>query len=196
MFTIASIVEGEGELKSVPILIHRIKEIVAPGILLRTPNPIRVSRSLVVKPNEFEKYLNIAAQKAGRDGRILVLLDADDDCPRKLAADLRERVHASHSDRVVSVVLAKSEFESWFIASVESIAGKFSIQSDCKCPSNPERIRNAKGWLSRHMVQNAHYRPLAHQSKMSREFNMDIARKQSPSFDKFWRDIEALLLQY
>lgn len=195
MPTIASIVEGHSEVDSVPILIHRIKEVVAPEGFVRTPHPIRVSRNSIIKLGVFEKYLELAAHDSGRGGRILVLLDADDDCPKELAEDLRERARTSRSDRIVRVVLAKSEFESWFVASIDSIAGEFSIERDLQHPTNPEGIRDAKRWLSQRMLQGESYRPTFHQPKIARIFDMDLARIRSRSFDKLWRDIEALILE-
>lgn len=196
MLTIASIVEGHSEVESVPILIHRIKNIVAPMSLVRTPGPIRVPRDSIIKPHVFETYMDLAAHKSGQGGRILVLLDADDDCPKELAEALLERASSTRSDRVVRVVLAKSEFESWFVASIDSIAGKFSIDRNCKYPTNPESIRDAKRWLSQRMSRKDSYQATFHQPRMARIFDMNIARMRSPSFDKFWRDIEALLLEH
>lgn len=193
MITIASIVEGQSEIDSVPILIHRIREIVAPQVLVRTTHPIRVPRQSVIKPENFEKYVDLAARESGHGGRILVLLDADDDCPIELAGDLLERARISRSDRTVSVVLAKAEFESWFLASINSIVGKFSIERDCKRPTDPEGIRDAKRWLSKSMLKGHSYQSAIHQPEIARVFDMNLARINSPSFDKFWRDIEALI---
>lgn len=193
MITIASIVEGKSEFHSVPILIHRIKEIVAPEGLVRTLDPIRVSRKSVIKPKTFENYVNLAARDSGHGGRILVLLDADDDCPKELAEDLLGRARISRSDRMISVVLAKSEFESWFLASIDSIVGKFSIGRECTRPTSPETIRDAKRWLSQRMLKGKSYHSMTHQPEMARVFDMNLARRNSPSFDKFWRDIEALI---
>ena len=44
MPTIITIVEGDGEVQAVPILIRRIAEVVTPGSFPDVPKPIRVRR--------------------------------------------------------------------------------------------------------------------------------------------------------
>ena len=44
--------------------------------------PIRVRRDQFLnRDKEFSRHLSLAAGKCGEDGWILILLDADDDCP-------------------------------------------------------------------------------------------------------------------
>ena len=93
MPTIITIVEGDGEVQAVPILIRRIAEVVTPGSFPDVPKPIRVRRDGILKPGEIERSVEFAADQAGPDGRILILLDTDDDCPRDLAP--RRGVQAS-----------------------------------------------------------------------------------------------------
>lgn len=64
----------------------------------------------------LEKTVTFAARKVGPSGRILIIIDADDDCPATLGPELLQRVQEARPDRQISVVLAKSEFESWFLA--------------------------------------------------------------------------------
>lgn len=72
--------------------------------------------------------LERAVERAGRGlrspGVVSIVIDGDDDCPKELAPVLLERATRAAGGRwPVGVVLAKSEFESWFIAAAESIAG-------------------------------------------------------------------------
>ncbi len=78
---IASIVEGKGEVDAVPILLRRIAERVAPSSAVQVPRPIRVKRQQILKAGELERAVEIAARRTGVDGAILILLDADEDCP-------------------------------------------------------------------------------------------------------------------
>jgi hypothetical protein len=136
MLRVAPIVEGHGEVRLVPELIRRIAEHSAPSTRLQVLPAIRVSRTKVVKPNVLERYVDLAARKSMPDGRILVLLDADRDCPMQLASSLLSRARAARSDRLISVVIAKAEFESWFLASANSIAGVRGIDMGCHgCPA-------------------------------------------------------------
>ena len=111
MLEIVSIVEGQGEVESIPILLRRIAADVAPGVMLRIPRPIRVPRQRIVKSGELERIVRIAAKTHGTAARILILLDADDDCPATLGPELLQRATATRPDRTVRVVLANSEYE-------------------------------------------------------------------------------------
>ena len=71
MPTIITIVEGDGEVQAVPILIRRIAEVVTPGSFPDVPKPIRVRRDGILEPGEIERYVELAADRAGPDGRIL-----------------------------------------------------------------------------------------------------------------------------
>jgi hypothetical protein len=56
----------------------------------------------------------LVARDTGPGAPILVVADADDDCPATLGPTLLGR--ARRTDRAVAVVLAKRELESWFIS--------------------------------------------------------------------------------
>ena len=116
MLRISSIVEGHGEVEAVPILLRRIAERVAPGSVVYFPRPIRVKRQQILKVGELERAVGLAARQAGADGGIFVLLDADSDCPKRFAPKLLQRATAARRDRDIRVVLAKMEYEAWFLA--------------------------------------------------------------------------------
>ena len=191
MLRIVAIVEGHGETEAVPVLLQRISALVAPGIVLNV-RTLRVPRDRIVKANVLERTIETAAQTSGEVPRILVLLDADDDCPREVGPALLRRAQAARSDREIKVVLAKSEFEAWFLASIGSLAGRHGVAANVNRPVDPEAIRDAKGWLSHVMPRNQPYKPTRDQVRFARTFDLDAARSV-PSFDKLWRDVCTLL---
>ena len=146
----------------------------------------------MVKPGELERRLNSLAGRTGRDGRILVLLDADEDCPAVLGPDLLKRARSARSDRAVRVVLAKAEFESWFLAAAASVGGHCGLNERIEAPDNPESIRDAKHWLARQMSPGKGYYPARELVTLTRRFDLQAARS-APSFDKMWRDVAALV---
>lgn len=156
------------------------------------PRPIRVPRDRVVKSGQLERAIHLAALRAGQRGRILVLLDAETDCPAILAPRLMERARETRPDRETRVVLAKSEYESWFLAAAGSVAGRRDIVATLTSPEDPESIRDAKGWLSARMPPGRSYRPTLDQAALTARFDLDTARN-APSFDKLWRELEGLL---
>ncbi len=191
MLTIASIVEGHGEVEALPILLRRIAETVTPATPILVPRPIRVKRQRVVKLGELERYVQLAGVRAGDGGAILILLDAEKDCPATLGAELLQRARRARPDRSIRTVLAKAEYESWFIAAVESVVGRPDLA--ITPPMDPESIQDAKGWLSRNALSRGTYRPTRHQARFTAALDLDAARS-APSFDKLWRDVASLLL--
>ncbi len=90
----------------------------------------------------------------------------------------------------LAVVLARSEFESWFIAAAESLRGRCGLPDDLEAPRDPEAIRGAKEWLGRHMRRR--YVETLDQPALTALFDLDAARR-ADSFDKCRREIERLL---
>jgi hypothetical protein len=84
------------------------------------------------------------------------------------------------------VALAHREFESWFIAAIHSLRGVRGLQPDLQAPADPERIRDAKGWLSARM--DVAYDPVTHQIEFARKIDLSRACA-SPSFDRLYRYI-------
>ena len=124
---IACVVEGHGEVEAVPILIRRIAARVDPALSILVRRPLRISRSQIARVGELERAIELAARQVGRQGGILVLIDSDDDCPAELGPELLGRARKARSDLPIGVVLAKREFEGWFLASAESLRGKRGI---------------------------------------------------------------------
>ena len=90
-------------------------------------------------------------------------------------------------------MLAKQEYESWFIAAIESLSGMRDLKENLIAPANLEEIRDAKGWLSKQMTTNMKYKPRIHQLQLSQAFDMQFARSRSDSFDKFYREVTRLI---
>jgi hypothetical protein len=88
--TIACVVEGHGEVPGLPKLLHRIAR--GQSIPdLRTPLPFRRNRGSLVRPGGIEAAVKAMAQQITEDGGVLVVLDADDDCPADLGPALLRR---------------------------------------------------------------------------------------------------------
>jgi hypothetical protein len=192
---IACIVEGHGELEAVPIVVRRIAQAIDPRLAIQLGHPLRIPKSRLVKPGELERAVEIAARRVGIAGGILIILDSDDECPARLGPELLVRAKKVRSDLPIRVVLAKREFEAWFLAAAESLQGKRGLAQDLTCPSDPESIRGAKEWLTGHMVEGQRYVETLDQSALASVFDLADARR-APSFDKFYRDVIGLLQHF
>lgn len=194
IFSVAVIVEGHGELSAMPVLLRRMVATIDPARSVRIAPPIRIPRSLAVKPGELERRVELAARRVKADaGAVVVLLDADDDCAATLGPDLLERMRSQRRDVPSAMVLAVREFEAWFLAAATSLAGKRGLTPDLAPPPEPDEVRDAKGWLQDRRTDGLAYSPTVDQPALAGAFDMAQARHASPSFDKLWRDVERLL---
>ena len=189
---IGCIVEGESEVETVPLLIRRIAANLYPELPIVVLPPIRRPRNQVVKENELERAVEFVARQIGGQGAIFIIFDGDDDCPAELGPALLRRASQVRSDLPIAVVLAKHEFEAWFLAAAESLRGRRGLRNNLNSPDNPEAIRDAKGWLSQCMRNSRKYRETRDQPALAALFDIEQAR-QADSFDKCYRDIVRLL---
>ncbi len=190
--TIASVVEGHGDVQALPVLLRRIAAEVDPGSNLWVPRPFRINRSGLVRPGRMEAVVQTLGDWVTGAGGVLVLIDADEDCPADLGPSLSERAQTARPDKNVAVVLANREFEAWFLASAPSLAGRRGLPEVLESPTDPESIAGAKEWLS-HRMPDAPYKETSDQAAFAAVFDTKAARAKAPSFDKLWREAERLI---
>lgn len=184
-----SIVEGDGEVRALPLLLRRIAQWRMPETFVDVPTPIRVPKDRFLNRHEqFARYLTLARDKAQPDGRVLVLLDADDDCPKDKAAEILARAKLVVPDVRLSVVLANREFEAWFIAAAESLAGVRDFRPLPKdLTMDAERPRDAKGWMAVRMPTG--YGETTDQPAFAACMDVGQAYERSRSFRKLCKEL-------
>lgn len=185
---ILPIVEGHGEVTAVAILIRRIVAQYAPDVYVHVGQAIREKRTRLIQPGGVERVVELAARQTTPADGILILLDADDDCPREIAEQLLARAKAARPDRSIAVVVANREFEAWFLAAARSLRGKRGLADDLEPPADPESIRNAKGWLADRTPHGFSYKPTVDQPALTQLFDLDQACA-ARSFRKFVKDV-------
>jgi len=191
---VACVVEGHGDTRAVPVLVRRIAAEVDPALSVHIPEPVRVPRYRLVKAGELERAVVLATRKLSAPGAVLILVDSEDDCPRFLGPALLQRAALVYRAGPVAVVLAKYEFEAWFLAAAESLRGRRGLPSDIEAPPHPERIRAAKGWLASRMAAGQTYSETQDQAAFAAVFDLQAARRAG-SFDKCYRDIVRILTE-
>lgn len=192
--SIASVVEGEGEIAALPIVLRRLMS----NMAIWNANihrPFLMNRGKLVKQGGLEAAIEGLARRlpAAVSGGILVVIDADDDCPAELGPTLLRRAQAARPDRRIAVVLANREFEAWFLAAAPSLGGRAGLPVGLPTPEDSERPRDCKSWLSHHRNDGGSYRPRVDQAALADVFDLELARRNAPSFDKFCRDINYLV---
>lgn len=189
--SIATIVEGQSEVESVPVLLRRI----LPGCLgasdVDVVRPFRVSRTRITRPHELERAVKQTLRDRPNVEAILVLLDADDDCPATLGPALAQRGQQV-SAKPVAVVLAMRELEAWFLGAKRSLRGVRGIRDDAEPPPNPEAIRGAKESLS-HNMTGRRYLEVDDQPALADRMDLEAAKAACPSFARLVREVTRLV---
>jgi hypothetical protein len=208
-YVIVPIVEGFGEVAAVPVLIrrwlrHRKFHI---NIDVHVEGPVRASGvgALKVPHNEddelgIEHYVEIALLR--RPDIILVILDADEDCPRTLGPSLLARARKLvPTDYPIGVVVANREYEAWFLAAFPSTRFRDGLSDQgftLTRRSLPrgvdiERIADCKGYVAT-LLSLKKYEPTIHQAKLTEflPFSIGMSRR-SRSFRKLLKELDSLM---
>ncbi len=197
--TIAAIVEGHGEVSAVPILLRRLASEVQ-CYELDVPTPIRCRRSKIVRQggsvhvDALAHSVELAARKLRHkeSGSILVLLDAEEDCPAQLGPAITGAVARARPDVRASVVLAKRMYEAWLMASAASLRADGRLPADAPNPTDPEGIVNPKRTLSRWFPVGHRYSERVDQPALTATFDLDQAGA-CPSFVKLRKEVHRLI---
>jgi len=172
-----------GEATALPSLAARILALAGRSDWKVPRDAIRLPRGLLVDERKasplrpprkegFEKAVGVA--RAQGASALVVLVDADDDCPVSFGPPAAALFHGLAGKAVMAV----REFETWLLLnhSPQDLANA-GVKS-------PERIRDAKKALAR-LVPG--YLPTTHQLQLARSIDIDQLRGRSKSFDKFAR---------
>lgn len=192
---VAPIVEGHGEDAAVRTLLQRAWSEVLCGEHLEVIKPIRVKRTKIGEKEELSRAIDLAALKldsvsTSGSSLILILLDAEEDCPKDFVPGFLGLARGLRADRDIACVLANPEYETWFVAAASSLAKYLDLAGDEEPPSAPEDSRQGKGWIQRHF-RGVKYSPSVDQPAMTAAMDLKLCRAKSPSFDKLCRELEA-----
>src|SRR5207302_6426600 len=97
-----------------------------------------------------------------------------------------------HADVNISIVIAKREYEAWFLAAARSLAAQRGLAEQLDSPVDPESVQGAKEWLTARMPSDQSYSPTRHQAAYSDLMDLAEARK-ARSFRKFEKELARLL---
>jgi hypothetical protein len=179
---IQPIVEGQGDEAAVPVLLRRLRD-VAQAWGLEVGKPHRRRRTQLVKKDPLQTAVQVAARQPDCAG-ILIIFDADDDCPKELAPTLEQWALEAAGGRACAVVIANREYEAWFLASIEALRGKATILADAVSHRDPEAPRDAKGELERRMPAGSSYSPTVDQAPLTAHLDLGSAYRSCRSFRK------------
>ncbi len=149
-FYIVPIVEGQTEVNCVERLLQRVWT-----QLLAAPNRLQVlpasrgKRDALLDPDRpdlaekiEEAYVKLSrrlAYDSSGTGLLLLLLDAEGDCPATIAPMLLEAGKKARSDTDICCVVAKRMLENWIVAGASTLAGVNGL------PDPPPTARQVRG---------------------------------------------------
>jgi hypothetical protein len=188
---IQPIVEGHGEVAAVPVLLRRLLKAAAIYDIDVNP-PIRRKRTEFGNEAAVRKAVRLATMQP-ECVAILLLFDADEDCPKDMAPRVEAWAKSEARTIPCAVVMPNHEYEAWFLAAMESLRGKRGVRDDAVSHSEPERPRDAKGALEERMNKGRCYAETADQAALTDGFDFGAAYTKSRSFRRMTRAFACLL---
>jgi hypothetical protein len=207
--TLICIVEGDGEVKAVPILARRILEhlrrdrqfAVDPDRIICTKNGDRIT-----EPHDASRHLGIEfyVQRAAREkpAGILVIVDAEERCQKRAQASLPPlgphlvaRAAPIAGSIPLGVVVANRMFESWFLADFHSLRSRGHLPKEADFPgwAAPEAIGGPKWWMKNLLGDSYSERTL--QPKFAEHISLPVRpamQRRAPSFWKLFRELDKI----
>jgi hypothetical protein len=121
---------------------------------------------------------------------ILVLLDADDDCPKTAAPALAAWAQDAAAPLPCAIVFANREYESWLLASLDSLIAPPGEHRSAAPGGDPELRRDAKGELETALRIN--YSEREDQPRLTARADLRAAHYRCRSFRKMAKEARRL----
>lgn len=188
---IIPIVEGDGDVQAVPLLLRRILHEHFQRYDWQIARP-KKAHSLANLRNRLSSFIRYAEMEPDAT-HILILMDLDDGCPKEQAGQLAHQIREIHPRLPVSVVLAHREYEAWFLASLPALAGNTLLPAGCSYEGNPEQKRGAKEWLSNRLPPGVIYKETEDQPAWSAQLDIPLTASRSRSFRRLIHAVQEFI---
>ena len=149
---------------------------------IRIASPINAhgGGNLLTRIGDYLSY------SAGTDG-VLILFDSDQRCALEVGQELRDSCVSRGTRVPVTLVGAVREYESWFLASLETV-----FEDRGAFPGNPETVANPKSRLQEFLPGRS-YRETRDQASLTARIDLDVASTNSRSFRRLCHAVEELV---
>lgn len=185
------LVEGHGEVQAVPVLLRRL--LAEAGCHdIGVGQPIRRTQAQLRNNADIQKAVRLALLQPDC-AAVVIVFDGEDDCPAELANRVRTWAREVAAATPADVVVAYREYETWFVAALESLRGSCGISGAAIAPPNPESRRDAKSWVEEFMPPGRAYSETGDQPAMSAVFDLGLAHRRNRSFRKLVKAVGDLL---
>ena len=119
------------------------------------------------------------------------LLAPEDDCRTAgpLGPLLLDKARAARADLDTACVIAHVMYETWFVASAESLGNYLTLRPGDAIPVDVDSTGWGKGWIKQR-IRGGKYSETADQAALTSAINLRLCRRRSRSFDKLCRELE------
>jgi hypothetical protein len=180
------IVEGDGEVKAAPVLIRRLLNALA-VYGLGVGRPVLAKRTQLVQETGLRNAIRKA--KVYRDATaIIILFDSDKDRARDLVPSMTAWAQTEAPPVPWAIVMARCEYEAWFLAALTSLRGKHGVPSNATYDRPPEETNGAKGIIKDLIRGTYNYAP-ADQEALSAQIDLGQCYRNSSSFRKLVKEL-------
>lgn len=200
------LVEGEGEEQAAPELISRLwKDLGLSPIPWQNTwrCPASHKRPALMEACDRLRMRNRFAKARDMVEALLVLRDADDDCPKSLGPEMAGWLRSERLPFPSAVVLFHREFETLFLPCLSRMAGKTWMNArgverggfppQISFEGDLEGTRGVKEWLSTQLPKGKSYKPTQDQFPLTRMLDFDDLRQSGlPSFGTLERALRFL----
>ena len=187
---IQPIVEGYGEVPAVPVLVRKLGKLM--GIpYVQVGVPFRSKRSHLAQKDGLQRVIGRAREEPGC-AAILVLFDADDDCPKEEAPKLLRWAEEAAAPLPCALVMANREYEAWFLGSLEVLLQMRGISPAQPYDGDPETKRDAKGELERRLGSDFDYVEKKDQPALTALADWEVVHERCRSFRKMAKEMRRL----
>jgi hypothetical protein len=189
---IQPIVEGHGEVPAVPVLIRRLAELMSIPFV-EVGAPFRSKRSQLTQKDGLQTVIGRAREEPGC-AAILILFDADDDCPKEQAPMLLQWANEAAAPLPCAVVMATKEYEAWFLSSLEVLLQARGINPANPYDKDPEAKRDAKSELENRFGRDFNYIEKKDQPAFTALTDWELVHQRCRSFRKMSKETRRLFV--
>jgi hypothetical protein len=175
------VVEGHGEIEAARTLIDKLwRDLRLPPIFWEIPK--RAPHSVLKTRAGVERMCELLRSRKDCNAALLLRdADDDDDCPAKNGPATASWIASLHLPFPTAVVLARREYEAWFLPSLAKMAGKrvpsgATLQRTVYDGDFEER-RGVKEWLSKNLFpKNMRYKETLDQVALTQMVDFALLR--------------------
>ncbi len=175
------VVEGHGEIEAARVLVDRLwRDLKLPPIFWEVPK--RAPHSVLKTKNGVERMCELLRSEKNCSAALFLRdADDDDDCPATNGPLTASWIDSLDLPFPTAVVLARREFEAWFLPSLPRMAGQRlpsgSTLLQTTYDGDFEERRGVKEWLTKSLFpKNKAYKPSLDQTALTRLVDFELCR--------------------